>query len=57
MKSLLVSTRRFLVSEDGPTPVEYALILSVIVLVCMAAVSTIGTNAKTSFTKLASSLK
>lgn len=56
MKSLALKLRRFLVSEDGPTAVEYAVMLSLIVIVCLTAISTIGTNATTVFNKIASSL-
>ena len=34
----------FLQKEDGPTAVEYAVMLALIVVVCVAAVATIGTN-------------
>ncbi len=57
MKSFLRGAGRFLVSEGGPTAVEYAVMLSVIVLVCLSAISTIGVNANSVFHKLASSLK
>jgi pilus assembly protein Flp/PilA len=33
----------FLKQEDGPTAVEYAVMLALIVVVCVAAISTIGT--------------
>ncbi len=41
--------RRFLISEDGPTAVEYAVMLALIVVVCLTAVSAIGTNASPTF--------
>ena len=34
MKSLATKVQRFLVSEDGPTAVEYAVMLALIVIVC-----------------------
>lgn len=37
-------------SEDGPTAVEYAVMLALIIVVCLAAVSTVGTRARTKFT-------
>lgn len=49
MKSLALKVQRFLVSEDGPTAVEYAVMLALIVIVCMGAITTIGQNANTSF--------
>jgi pilus assembly protein Flp/PilA len=48
--------RRFLVCEDGPTAVEYAVMLALIVIVCLAAIGSIGTNANTTFTTIANSL-
>jgi len=48
--------QRFLVSEDGPTAVEYAVMLALIVIVCLTAISAIGTNAKTQFNKIASTI-
>jgi pilus assembly protein Flp/PilA len=57
MKSLALKVQRFLVSEDGPTAVEYAVMLALIIIVCLTAIGTIGTNAKTTFTNVGASLK
>ncbi len=35
---------RFLRSTDGPTAVEYAVMLALIIVVCVAAIQTIGNN-------------
>ena len=43
------SVKKFLVSEDGPTAVEYAVMLALIIVVCIAAISTIGGAANTRF--------
>ena len=48
--------RKFIVSEDGPTAVEYAVMLALIIVVCLAAIGTIGTNANTTFTAVGNSL-
>jgi pilus assembly protein Flp/PilA len=40
----------FLRSEDGPTAVEYAVMLALIIAVCVAAISTLGSNASNTFT-------
>jgi len=56
MKNLALKLRRFMVSEDGPTAVEYAVMLALIVIVCLSAITTLGTNAKTTFTNIGSSL-
>jgi pilus assembly protein Flp/PilA len=36
--------------EDGPTAVEYAVMLALIIVVCIAAITTLGQNANTTFT-------
>jgi pilus assembly protein Flp/PilA len=44
---------RFLKSEDGPTAVEYAVMLALIVVVCIAAITTLGSNASNTFSNVA----
>jgi pilus assembly protein Flp/PilA len=39
----------FLKDESGPTAVEYAVMLSLIIVVCISAVTTLGTNANNTF--------
>lgn len=56
MKSLANSVRRFLVSEDGPTAVEYAVMLALIVIVCLTAIGSIGTRAQETFNEVADQL-
>ena len=56
MKSLALKLQRFLKSEDGPTAVEYAVMLALIVIVCLTAISSVGTNANTTFTNVAASI-
>ncbi|HEX3998874.1 MAG TPA: Flp family type IVb pilin [Pirellulales bacterium] len=56
MKNFASKVRRFMVSEDGPTAVEYAVMLALIVIVCLSAISTLGTNAKTTFLNIGSSV-
>ena len=52
MQSLLKISHRFLASEDGPTAVEYAVMLSLIVVACLTAISSIGTKAGSVFQEL-----
>ena len=40
----------FLKNEDGPTAVEYAVMLALIIVVCITAITTLGTNANNTFT-------
>jgi pilus assembly protein Flp/PilA len=35
--------------EDGPTAVEYAVMLALIIVVCLAAITTLGQNANSTF--------
>jgi len=56
MKSMLKKVRRFLACEDGPTAVEYAVMLSLIVIVCLSAITSIGTKASSVFSKVANSI-
>ncbi|HMF11179.1 MAG TPA: Flp family type IVb pilin [Gemmataceae bacterium] len=40
----------FLKNEDGPTAVEYAVMLALIIVVCITAISALGSNASNTFT-------
>ena len=40
---------RFLKQEDGPTAVEYAVMLALIIVVCIAAITTLGQHANSTF--------
>ncbi len=42
----------FVKREDGPTAVEYAVMLALIIVVCIAAITTLGGNANTTFTNV-----
>jgi pilus assembly protein Flp/PilA len=56
MKSLAKKVHRFLVAEDGPTAVEYAVMLALIVIVCLTAISSIGSQASGTFQSIATKL-
>ena len=56
MKKFAEQVRRFMVSEDGPTAVEYAVMLALIVIVCLTAIQAIGTNANSTFNNVANQL-
>lgn len=56
MKSLTKKLQRFLASEDGPTAVEYAVMLALIIIVCLTAINAVGTNAKATFNNVANSI-
>jgi pilus assembly protein Flp/PilA len=46
----------FLKKEDGPTAVEYAVMLALIIVVCLTAIGSIGTNANSTFGSVSTSL-
>ena len=53
MKNFTESIVNFLKEEDGPTAVEYAVMLALIVVVCLAGVTSVGTTANDKFTEVA----
>ena len=53
MKSFALKLKKFLVSEDGPTAVEYAVMLALIIVVCLTAIQAVGTNAASTFNTVA----
>jgi pilus assembly protein Flp/PilA len=57
MKNVAQKIKRFMESEDGPTAVEYAVMLSLIIVICLGAVRTIGNNASSTFTGVASQIQ
>jgi len=46
---MLKSIVKFLKRDDGPTAVEYAVMLALIIVVCIAAITTLGQTANTTF--------
>ena len=56
MKKFAKKVQQFLVSEDGPTAVEYAVMLALIIIVCLTAITSIGTSASATFTSVAGQL-
>jgi pilus assembly protein Flp/PilA len=53
MKTWFTAVGRFLRDEDGPTAVEYAVMLALIIVVCITAITTLGTNANNTFANVA----
>ena len=49
MKKFLTAATRFLKSDDGPTATEYAVMLSLIIIACIATISLLGTEVNTMF--------
>lgn len=46
----------FVKREDGPTAVEYAVMLALIIVVCLVAITALGTNANKTFSTVSSSI-
>jgi pilus assembly protein Flp/PilA len=42
--------------EDGPTAVEYAVMLALIIVVCITAITALGTNANATFTSVGNTI-
>ncbi len=56
MNKLLCWVARFCRTENGPTAVEYAVLLSLIIAVCVGAIALLGRNASSEFTAADSAL-
>ena len=56
MKRFKKAVLNFVQEEDGPTSVEYAIMLALILIVCLTAVGTLGTEAVTKFCNVADAL-
>jgi pilus assembly protein Flp/PilA len=57
MRKFAQSVVNFMKREDGPTAVEYAVMLALIIVVCITAITAIGTNANKTFNNVANNLK
>jgi pilus assembly protein Flp/PilA len=56
MREMATKVRRFLVSEDGPTAVEYAVMLGLIVVAIVAIVGKLATSISGTFSTVSSTL-
>ena len=56
LRQVIRSVRNLLENEDGPTAVEYAVMLALIIVVCIAAISLLGQNADSTFTSVGNSI-
>jgi pilus assembly protein Flp/PilA len=52
----LTKVRQFLVSEDGPTAVEYAVMLALILVACITIVTSLGGSVSNTFSKVNASM-
>jgi pilus assembly protein Flp/PilA len=49
MRELWAAAAAFLADESGPTAVEYAVMLAFIIIVCISAITTLGSTVSSSF--------
>ena len=50
MRQFTKNLVKFVKAEDGPTAVEYAVMLALIIVVCIGAITTLGQGANSTFT-------
>jgi pilus assembly protein Flp/PilA len=53
MRRILAYARQFLADESGPTAVEYAVMLALIIVVCITAITALGSNANNTYNNVA----
>ena len=56
MRKIMERVKNFLQREDGPTAVEYAVMLALIIVVCITAITALGTNANKTFTTVSNAV-
>ena len=56
MRQFAKSLVKFVKAEDGPTAVEYAVMLALIIVVCIGAITTLGQGANTTFNNVDAAL-
>jgi len=56
MRALTSKVRQFLASEDGPTAVEYAVMLALILVACISVVKLLGQSANSTFSSVNNSM-
>jgi pilus assembly protein Flp/PilA len=56
MRKFMQKVANFLKREDGPTAVEYAVMLALIIVVCITAITSLGNNAKATFNSVSNTV-
>jgi pilus assembly protein Flp/PilA len=56
MRNISAQIRRFLAGEDGPTAVEYAVMLALIVVACIVIIQNLGTAISGTFSTVSSTI-
>ena len=57
MRQLTKKFVEFVKKEDGPTAVEYAVMLALIIVVCLVAITTLGSQANNTFSNVGNKLQ
>jgi pilus assembly protein Flp/PilA len=57
MNRLIQKVVSFLKTEDGPTAVEYAVMLALIIVVCLVAITTLGQQVNNTFSNVGNKLQ
>jgi pilus assembly protein Flp/PilA len=57
MKKFISNVQNFIESEDGPTAVEYAVMLALIIVVCLVSIGSLGTAVNSAFANITSELQ
>jgi pilus assembly protein Flp/PilA len=56
VQKFISSVKRFVAAEEGVTMIEYGLLAALIAVVCIAAITIVGTQLNTLFTKIGTTL-
>ena len=56
MRKFYEGVVNFIKAEDGPTAVEYAVMLALIIVVCITAITALGTNSNNTFSYVATKI-
>ncbi len=56
MRKFVERVKNFLQREDGPTAVEYAVMLALIIVVCITAITALGSNANKTFSSVSTTI-
>ena len=56
MQGMISRVQRFVTSEDGPTAVEYAVMLALILVACITIVTSLGKSISSTFNTVNTSL-
>jgi pilus assembly protein Flp/PilA len=56
MRKISQTVLGFIKDESGPTAVEYAVMLALIIVVCITAITALGTNSNNTFSYVANKI-